>query len=312
VQYLENFIKGIFVGIATLVPGVSGGTMAIILGIYDDLIHAIGSFFEDWKKHTMLLMQIGLGGLLGFGLFSRLMGSALSRYPYLMQYLFMGVIIGGLPVLYHKTSSSDGKRNRGYLFLAIGFALVLLMSSEPTAMTSLATSGSILSVVFLFIAGIVIAIALVLPGISGSFMLLVLGLYSITLDAINNLNIPFLIPLGLGVAVGTLGTTKVIEKLLQRYPRKTYMLIIGFVLGSLVQVFPGIPSGGQLVSSTIALLIGFSATYWLGKKGITDYFSVLSNETENLLICGHMINACISGYKQVHRGKAYEPVLFSL
>jgi putative membrane protein len=270
VQYLENFIKGIFVGIATLVPGVSGGTMAIILGIYDDLIHAIGSFFEDWKKHTMLLMQIGLGGLIGFGLFSRLMGSALARYPYLMQYLFMGVIIGGLPVLYHKTLSSDGKSNRGYLFLAIGFVLVLLMSSEPTAMTSLATSGSILSVVFLFIAGIVIAIALVLPGISGSFMLLVLGLYSITLDAINNLNIPFLIPLGLGVAVGTLGTTKVIEKLLQRYPRKTYMLIIGFVLGSLVQVFPGIPSGGQLVSSTIALLIGFSATYWLGKKGITD------------------------------------------
>jgi putative membrane protein len=74
-------------------------------------------------------------------------------------------------------------------------------------------------------------------------MLLVLGMYSITLNAINTLNIPFLIPLGIGLAAGTFGTAKAIEKLLQKYPRKTYMLIIGFVLGSLVEVFPGIPQG---------------------------------------------------------------------
>jgi putative membrane protein len=264
VKYFENFIKGIFIGIATLVPGVSGGTIAIILGVYDNLIHAIGSFFQDWKKHTLLLMQVGLGGLLGFGLFSRLLENAILKYPFLMQYLFMGVIIGGLPVLYRRAVSSDAADKRGYFFLVFGFILVLVMSAEPTAITSIAISHGILSVLFLFIAGIVIAIALVLPGISGSFMLLVLGLYSITLDAINHMNIPFLIPLGLGVIVGTLGTTKVIEKLLQRYPRKTYMLIMGFVLGSLVQVFPGIPSGSQVITSVIALIIGFFATYFLG------------------------------------------------
>lgn len=269
-RYIQNFLKGIFIGIATLVPGVSGGTIAIILGIYDDLIHAVSSFHKDWKKHISLLLQVCLGGFLGFGIFSRLLGNALLKYPYVMQYLFMGIIVGGLPVLFSRTSVSDGQRKRGYVFLIAGFALVLIMSSKPTAIISIAASHTILSTVFLFIAGIVIAAALVLPGISGSFMLLVLGLYSFTLDAINNVNVPIIIPLGLGIIAGTLITSRIVEKLLQKYPRKTYMLIIGFVLGSLIEVFPGIPSEGSLAASVIALIVGFCSTYWLGKRGITN------------------------------------------
>lgn len=269
-KYLKNFLKGVAVGVATLVPGVSGGTMAIILGIYDDLIHAVGSFFDNWKKNFMFLLVVGLGGVLSILLFSRLLENAITNYPYIMQLLFMGIIIGGLPVLYRKSTASSKGNIKDYIFLVLGFAIVILMSAEPTAITNMATTHGILSVIFLFIAGIIIAIALVLPGISGSFMLLILGLYSVTLNAINTVNIPFLIPLGLGVAAGTFGTAKIIERFLQKHPGKTYMLIIGFVLGSLVQVFPGIPASSQLIASIAAFIIGFLVIFWLGKKGLTD------------------------------------------
>ncbi|MEG0771752.1 DUF368 domain-containing protein [Clostridium sp.] len=266
-EKLVNFLKGIVVGVATLVPGVSGGTMAVILGIYDDLIHSISSFFKDWKKHTIFLMQVGLGAVLGIGLFSRLLESALNQYPSIMRFFFIGVICGGVPVLYKK--STEGKKDiKDIIFLILGFVIVLVMSMEPAATTTLAMGEGIMSMVFLFIAGIIIAIALILPGISASFMLLTLGLYNIFLNAVNTRNIGFLIPLGLGVVLGTLGTARTIENLLQKQPRKTYMLILGFVLGSLIPVFPGIPTGLTAVASVVALIIGYLLIHWISKREI--------------------------------------------
>lgn len=267
---LKNFLKGIAVGVATLVPGVSGGTMAIILGIYDDLIHAISSFFQDWKTHTRLLLEIGFGGLLGILLFSRLLENAISKYPHIMKFLFMGIIIGGLPVLYRKATTYRKSKKGDFVFAILGFIMVLLLSKDPTVTTTMATSQGIVSIVFLFIAGIVMAVALVLPGISGSFMLLVLGLYDVTLNAINDLNIPFLIPFGLGIVVGTLATTKIIESFLQKHPSKAYMLIMGFVVGSLIPVFPGMPPTSQLIPSVMVFIIGFIIIFFLGKMGVTD------------------------------------------
>ncbi|OPJ56673.1 DUF368 domain-containing protein [Clostridium oryzae] len=267
-KYIMNFLKGVAIGLATLVPGVSGGTMAVILGVYDDLIHAIGSFFEDSKKHAVLLLELGAGAFTALLLFSKLIEAALKNYHFPMSFLFIGVICGGVPVLYKKSRQQERKRN-DIIFLIIGFVLVLAMTVEPSATTALATAKGAVSIVFLFIAGIVIAVALILPGISGSFMLLTLGLYQITLRAINERNIPFLIPIGFGAIVGTLATTKAIEKLLQKYPGKTYMLILGFVIGSLIPVFPGMPRGINILTSIMAFIIGFAFIFWLGKKEIT-------------------------------------------
>ena len=283
-EYLKNFIKGMAVGIATLVPGVSGGTMAIILGIYDRLIHSVSSFFQNWRRNLIFLLTVGAGAAVGFLLFSRILENAVNNYPYIMRFLFMGIIIGGLPVLYKKSAGELGKPKAGkntagiggltaaritdYLFLIIGFVIVLLMSSEPEAVAEMATVKGIAGFLFLFAAGIIIAVALVLPGISGSFMLLVLGMYGVTLNAINTRNVTFLIPLALGIAAGTLGTTKIIEKLLNKYPGKTYMLIMGFVLGSLIEVYPGIPQGIQLPLSIVFFAAGFLIIYRIGKKGL--------------------------------------------
>lgn len=264
-KYLKNFIKGLAVGVATLVPGVSGGTMAIIFGIYDKIIHSISSFFEDWKGNTSFLLQIGSGAIFGVLLFSRILESAINNYPYAMRFLFIGVICGGIPVIYKKASAQQ-KDKWDFLLLIIGFLIVILMSSEPSATTAFATSQNITSIIFLFLAGIIIAIALILPGISGSFMLLTLGLYDVTLNAINTKNLIFLIPLGLGVVFGTLATTKTIEKLMQKYTTKTYMMILGFVAGSLIPVFPGVPNASSTIFSIVAFLIGFVIIRYITNK----------------------------------------------
>lgn len=299
-----------------MVPGVSGGTMAIVLGIYDKLVHSVATFFKDWKKNALFLLQVGIGGGIGVLIFSRLMEGAMTNYPHIMRFLIMGIIIGGLPLLLRKAAheggsvpsgnselaggkagvsgadsglaggkaelaggkagqagevgGSAGRSGWDYVFLLLGVAIVMLMLLEPESLIRSTTEGSLLSYILLLTAGFIIAIGLVLPGISWSFMLLVLGMYEITLNAINTLNIPFLIPLGIGLALGTFGTAKVIERFLQKHPRKTYMLIIGFVMGSLVEVYPGIPMGWQLPVSVIALIIGFVLMFMLGKRGLTD------------------------------------------
>jgi putative membrane protein len=270
-KFLVNYLKGIAVGIAVLVPGASGGTMAIILGIYDDLLHSIGSFFENWKKHFLFLLQVGLGGLTGLLVFSGVLSSALEHFPFETQFLFMGVICGGIPVLYKK--STEGKVElKNLIFVIIGLIIVILLGKDPAAAEALANPEGMASLLLLFIAGIVMAVALVLPGISGSLMLLILGLFHITVSAIETRNITFLMPLGLGVLVGTLATTRIIEALFKKYPNKMYMLILGFVTGSLIPVFQvvGLPSGIKILTSLIAFVVGFIVIRFISKKDVLD------------------------------------------
>jgi putative membrane protein len=260
-----NFFKGIAISVSTLVPGVSGGTMAIILGVYDDLIHSVGSFFEDWKKHGRLLLEIGLGAIAGIALFAPFIERTINNYPIETGFFFMGVVFGGVPVLY-KRASSKGKNVYDYLYLIIGLLIALAMSREPEAATAMAAAGGGKSIIFLVLAGIIISVALILPGISGSFMLLILGLYDVTLNAINTLNIPFLIPLVIGCVIGTIATTKTIERLLNKHPGKTYMLILGFILGSILPIYPGLPVGINLVYAFSALCLGFLLIFNMGKR----------------------------------------------
>jgi putative membrane protein len=265
VRSIINFFKGIAISVSTLVPGVSGGTMAIILGVYDDLIHSIGSFFEDWKKHGLLLLELGFGAIAGIVLFAPLIERTINNYPIETGFFFMGVVFGGVPVIY-KRATLKGNNAFDYIYLIIGLVIALAMSREPEAATAMATAGGGKSIIFLILAGIIIAIALILPGISGSFMLLILGLYDVTLNAINTLNIPFLIPLGIGCVIGTITTTKTIERLLNKHPGKTYMLILGFVLGSILPIYPGLPVGINLVYALLALCLGFLLIFNMGKR----------------------------------------------
>ena len=119
--------------------------------------------------------------------------------------------------------------------------------------------------IFLFIAGFIAAIALVLPGISVSYLLLLLGLYDKTMNAISNIDFFFLIPMALGVFIGILAVTKILEKAMSEYPQPTYLIIIGFVLGSMATAFPGKPDGLQWIICLVAAICGFLPIYKVNK-----------------------------------------------
>ena len=263
-----NMLKGLIIGASMSVPGVSGGTMAILLGCYDDMIRAISSFMKNVRKNAFFLLQICAGSVLGIVLISRVITAGLendfAREPLLC--LFIGVVLGGVPVMYRKTRSSVS-RGWDYLYCLAGLVLVVLIGLIPENVLDLASGSGPRTVVFLLIAGFVVAVALVLPGISAMLMLAALGLYETAAKAIADVNLPFLIPLVLGVLFGVFSTTRLLENLMNRYPRKTYLAIIGFVLGSVHQVLPDrFPAGWAIPLCVLALPAGFFAITFIAKK----------------------------------------------
>jgi len=265
---LKHFIKGIIIGIATLVPGVSGGTMSLILGVYDDMIHAVSGFFKDIKKNFKFLAVIGSGGVVGIVAFSKIITYGLDHFHFPVIYFFLGVIFAGIPVLYKEANKGKekGKKKTDYLFFAIGVILIVVMSLYNGTIINLAGSTGIFNFIFLIVAGIIIAVALILPGISTSFMLLALGLYDITLNAINHVQLDYLVPICIGALIGVIATTKILENCLTNKPRPTYLLILGFVLGSIIQVFPGLPIGLDIIWSIVTFILGYVMIYYMSKK----------------------------------------------
>ncbi|MDD2377602.1 MAG: DUF368 domain-containing protein [Bacilli bacterium] len=264
---VQHFIKGMVIGSTMMVPGVSGGTMALILGIYDELIHSISSFFKDVKKNITFLGVVCFGALIGLVSISFIVDYGLNNFEFPVKFLFLGIVLGGMPVLF-KEANTDKKHWTDYIFAIIGILIILLFSvfNSETSLIDLSNLGGIIQVVTLFVTGIIIAVALILPGISTSFLLLTLGLYEPLLVAVKTFDIGFLIPILLGVAFGVITTTKVLENFLNKKPRQTYLLIIGFVLASTLEVFPGIPIGLDIIWSIIAFIIGFIAIRYVSIK----------------------------------------------
>lgn len=260
-----NFLKGIAISISQLIPGVSGGTIAIILGIYDKLLHAVNNILKDFKNQYKLLLEVGFGAVVGIILFSRIIEVAFAKYPIQLGYLFIGIILGGAPLMYKKSKIKKiGISN--VLYFISGFIIVYFMGKLNSGVSEdIITNLTLTSTLLLFLGGILIAVALILPGISGSFMLYVLGLYGTVLSAINQRNIIVLIPLLLGGIVGTLMTSNIIEKLLLKYPEQTYILIFGFILGSVFSVFPGFSLPESIVGIILGIL-GFIFIYKISKE----------------------------------------------
>ncbi len=260
-KHLLNILKGLIIGASMLIPGVSGGTMAIILNTYDDLLAAVSHFFKDPKKHGLLLATFGGGGLLGVFLFSKVILTVTERFRFPMMFLFLGAILGGIPAMWRK---AEIRTFRPYqlLYPLLGIAIVIGLSFTPSSLFNVA-SGSPLFLFMLILAGILAAVALILPGISISYMLLVLGLYEPTMTAIHELQLSFLLPMAIGLIAGMLLMVKALEKAMTSYPQITYPIIIGFLLGSLPAVFPGIPTGIQWLICPLTLAAGFSGVCFL-------------------------------------------------
>lgn len=256
-------LKALWIGATMTIPGVSGGTMAVVTGIYEELIEAINGIRKDIKKHLPFLLQFIVGAGVGFIFFARFVTYLLENEStgIGLRFLFAGIVIGGVPLLVKK--SSVKKINFIHLLCIIsGAAVVLLLSSLPTGLFS---SGSGFSYIILqFVGGFIIAVALVLPGISVSHMLYILGLYEIVLEKVYDFQWFSLIPLFVGIIAGTFITTGILEGLIKKFPEKIYMTIIGFVAASIASLLPGIPIKQPFVC-VIMFITGFAAMYAISR-----------------------------------------------
>lgn len=257
--------KGFIIGASMLVPGASGGTMAIILGIYDDLIHAISTLRLQLRENLIFLGTFTAASILGILLFSRPMLAAVTLWNKPMLFLFMGAILGSIPPLYRKVKVSRIKPVN-LIVAVIGAALGICTRYLPEDVFRMSDSFTFYSLAMLALAGFIIAVALILPGISASYILLMLGMYDVTLIAIKECNLLYLLPLTAGVLAGIFLTAGILEREMKRHPQFTYMLIIGFMLGSLVQVFPGMPESREIFICMITFLLGLAAILWIGRR----------------------------------------------
>ena len=251
----EIIYKGMLIGSTMLIPGVSGGSMAIILGIYDRLVAAVSSFTQNVKENIAFLLMFAVSAGIGMFLLAKPILVLWEMYPKAMGFFFMGAVAGGIPAIY-KEAGIEKIKWRYVAYVLLGLLIVAAMSLAGTGEVS-GVAGGQLSAVYLLFTGILIAAALVLPGISVSFLLLFMGLYNELMRAISELDILFLFPMGFGILLGVVLVTKALERAMKKYPQVTYLTILGFVIGSLIEVFPGMPVGYEWIWCASVAASGF-------------------------------------------------------
>ncbi len=236
---MKLFFKGFLMGAADIIPGISGGTVALLLGIYQEFIQSLAEidlkplFRFQLKKFLVTInwkffIPLGLGIIIAIFSLSHLLSWLLSNHPVYVWSLFFGLVFASVLFLIKKY---ECYKLTGIIFIAIGFVIGL----------SITTMGSIYfpeNPPFLLLGGILASMAMILPGISGSYILVLIGLYQPVLQAVKGLNLFPLSFFVLGVGIGVLLGSKVLKKLFARYPLQVYSILFGFILGSLPKIWP--------------------------------------------------------------------------
>jgi len=292
IKIIRNFFNGLAFGAIQTVPSISGGTIAIILGFYFELIRAINHFRKEYRTHLQFLVPLFLGTGVGIILFSSLVNFLLENHSFPTMLFFMGLILGIVPHIFSKIREDGQKLGvREILLLILPLPILLLMATlrgESAAdPAEVIANINIPFMLFIFFAGILAAAALVIPGVSGSFLLLLLDIYPLVIFSLASLRMLFtditntalmadilkvLGPLGLGIIVGGLSMLRLIERLLEKHRKPVYSVILGLMLASVVVLItePMVYRSGVSVPVVLAgiatLALGLVTSYNLGKK----------------------------------------------
>ena len=280
---VKSILKGMVIGIANIIPGVSGGTMMVAMGIYDKLIHCITHLFSEFKKSVLFLFPILIG--MGIAIIASSFGLEylFANFPIQTNLLFIGLIVGGLPAIWKNVKGN--KVQTGHvlafvLFFALVAGLAILGETEGSAAD---LSFSFLNIVKLFGVGIIASATMVIPGVSGSMVLLLIGYYNPILTAINDFiralvsfdmngilaGFGVLVPFGIGVVVGVFAIAKLIEIIFEKFPLYAYWAIIGLIVASPVAIvamgtFPAL-TVVNVLTGVLALGAGFVVAMKLGE-----------------------------------------------
>lgn len=289
---IRLFFIGIAVGMANVIPGVSGGTLAVVFNVYDQFVKAITFNVKNlWQNRRFIFPMIG-GMALGVLIFSKLISLLYSNYPFQTNCFFTGLILGSIPLLWSlmlnggKKEVSD-KKSAGLVTSQIicvlaGFALIIVFHylersfDKASAENMILPDWTIRLAVRIFIAGFIGAVAMIIPGISGSLLMLMMGVYTIIITAIPALfslatfskALFLLLPNGVGVLIGLLCGAKAISLLFDKLPHQTYSVIFGLICGSVLVIFPGwsgfmYPAG--CISSVLCIIGGAALAFFSTK-----------------------------------------------
>lgn len=254
-NFLVGIIKGIFIGAGAIIPGVSSGVICVIFGIYEKLLDSVLNIFKNFKDSIKYLLPILLGGLIGMVIFGKILNYLLYTYPMQINFLFIGLIIGSIPSLLKQTEQK-GKFKFHYIIylliaLTIGIVMVILERNIPV------TDKTEFSFTFLSFAGMCMSIGVIVPGVSSTIILMLLGVYSAYLTSVAGVYLPILAPIGIGLFIGSLICMKVIKFLLDKFYVQTFYSIIGFTLGSVFVLYPGFTFDMNGLISVLCFLLGW-------------------------------------------------------
>lgn len=280
---IKNILKGAVIGIANIIPGVSGGTMAVAMGIYDTLIHSLTHLFKEFKKSVMTLLPILLGAVIGIIGLSFLIEKMFNWIPMQTNLLFIGLILGGLPAMVVKVKGE--KIKPGYIVACLIFFLIVVGSAALGSAEgkSADLSMSFFNIVKLFGVGVIASATMVIPGVSGSMMLMLMGYYNPLIETVNAFirsliafdmegiwaGFCVLCPAGIGVVLGIFLIAKLIEIVFEKFPFYAYWAIIGLIVASpfaivLLGTFGNI-TVIHVLTSVVTFALGFIIARKLGE-----------------------------------------------
>ena len=279
-------IKGFFMGIANVIPGVSGGTIAIILGIYEQFINSISNLLKNIKENAKFLIPVFIGMGLAILTTSKVISYSYDKFPLPTLLFFVGLVFGGIPmILKNVNDKKENKKISNYIIALLTFSIVIFLASYKFIFSintevSFSSMG-LLSYITLFIVGIIAAATMIVPGVSGSLVLMILGYYYPVINTINALlkgdflnSFIILSIFGLGIVIGIVGVSKLLEMLFKKYKVKTYFGVIGFVFASIFAIplsacieLSKIPvTIEQSIIGIIMIVLGTVISYKLGDK----------------------------------------------
>ncbi len=283
INFLLDVLRGVVIGLANVIPGVSGGTMMVSMGIYDKLIGSITNLFKDFKRSVITLIPYFLGMGIGIIGFAFAIEWLFERFPIPTALLFIGLIFGGIPMIWNRIK---GKGNwLCVVFFVIFFAAVIGLQflGQATGVDK-SLSLSFGHIVAAFFVGVVAAATMIIPGVSGSMVMMILGYYNTIIALITEFIgaltggdistllrcVGILVPFGIGVLIGIFFVAKLIQFLLAKYPAQTFSAILGLICASPIPVYmnAGISEFSVLmiIIGVVTFAGGFFAAYKLGEK----------------------------------------------
>lgn len=259
--FVHRFLSGILIGIGCILPGVSGGVMAISFGLYRPALDALLTFFHDTAKKLRYLLPIALGGCIGLLIGARALTQLIAHSGDLMLFLFIGFILGGLPDLWRESSAPIGRR-MGWIITGAALTLPFALLGAADA------SAAQLTPVQAFLTGLLEGAGTIIPGVSTSMVLIRLGWYSAYLQMLWTMRMPQLIWMGMGFSLSALVCMRAVQSFFDRRPAAAYSMVTGFVLSSVMLIFPGFAAFPRCFAQIGLAIIGISLVQWLNNINI--------------------------------------------